>query len=53
MALEVAWIAVAALLGLIVLSLAINSAWVARLAPIPIVGPVLGSVRTALGMVVR
>jgi len=53
MALEVAWIAVAAVLGAVVLSLALNSSAAARLNSVPLVGPALGGLRQLFGLVVH
>lgn len=53
MALEVTWIAVAAILGAVALWLALNSGAAARAATVPVVGPALGGARTLVNLVVH
>lgn len=54
MALEVTWIAVAAILGSVVLWLALNSGAASRAAAsVPLVGPVIGGARSLVNLVVH
>ena len=53
MALEVTYTAVAAILGAVVLWLALNSAAAARTASVPLVGPAVGGARSLVNLVVH
>ena len=53
MALEVAFIAVAAIIGIVALYYALNSGAAARVAGVPVLGTAVGGARQLVGLVVH
>ena len=53
MALEIAWLTLAVLVGLVSLAFALNSGTAGRLHRVPVLGAVLGGLRTLINLVVH